>query len=308
MKIFDIYANKHYQVMNKTVACIGFFDGVHVGHQHLIKQTVELAKQKGLTPACITLSREPLQVLYPERDIKTIMDIEQRLQAIGSYGIQQCYLLHFDQAMANVSAADFIELLKSLCIDTIVAGEDFRFGKQNKGDVLMLEKQMPTKIIPLVELYGQKISSTTIIEALEKGEVEYVSSCMNRYYAIDGFVIHGNKVGSTKLGYPTANIEYNPFIVLPRVGVYIGRVIYEGKTYRAMINIGHNPTINRRDFLSLEAHILDFDQDIYGKRLVVEFSKYLRYEKKFNSKEELIEQLDNDVQSVRDYTYEIRNV
>ncbi|OCN04252.1 hypothetical protein A4S06_03525 [Erysipelotrichaceae bacterium MTC7] len=308
MKIFDIYANKTYQMKNKTVACIGFFDGVHLGHQHLIKETVQLAKEKGLTPACITLSREPLQVLYPERDIKTIMDISQRLHTIASYGIKQCYLLHFDENMANVPALDFITMLQSLNIETIVAGEDFRYGKGNSGDVLLLEKHMPTKIIPLVELHGSKISSTSIIVALEKGEVEYVASCMNRYYTIDGFVIHGNKVGSRELGFPTANIEYDPFVVLPRVGVYIGRVIYNNKTYRAMINIGHNPTINRRDFLSLEAHILDFDEEIYGKRLAVEFSKYLRYEKKFNSKEELIEQLTKDVQSVKEYTYEIRNV
>lgn len=299
MEIIKVYANQELKLKEPSIACIGFFDGVHLGHQKLVEQTLFYAKKEQLLPACVTFHEDPWIVLNKMEDIQNITPVEVRLKKLAHYGIERCYLLHFDKAMANLSKVEFVALMKRLNIQMVITGEDFRFAQKNSGDSTYLAEHIPTVICETLRIDGEKVSSSRIERAIETGDMELVRRCLGEDYAVEGSVVYGRQVGR-KLGYPTANLAVEGNYIIPHGGVYAGHVeLADQKVYKAMINIGHNPTLNVREDISIEAHILDFDEDIYGQNIKVSFHCYLRDEQKFNSKEALIEQLSKDIEDVR---------
>ena len=298
MEIIEIFANKEIKIKEPSVACIGFFDGIHKGHQELIEKTKSAAKEKGILSACVTFHDDPWHVLFPEREVTNITPPAKRLKKIEAFGIERCYLLHFDKAMAGLSKDEFIELLKSLNIQLVVTGDDFKFAKKNEGDIYYLEQYIPAIICDMILIDGQKVASSTIEKAIMDGNMEFVSKCLGSNYEIEGSVIEGNQVGRL-IGFPTANLKMDGSYIIPKIGVYAGSVTYKDITYKAIINVGHNPTLNYQKNISIEAYILDFDLDIYDQHISMGFSEYIRDELKFNSKEELIKQLNIDVETVR---------
>lgn len=285
------------------VACIGFFDGLHLGHQALINQTKSRAKDLGIESMLITFDPDPWSVLNKKSNVKHITPLKKKLQVIESFGIDNTVILHFDSDFSNLSPQDFVErVLVALGITELVVGSDFKFGNRGKGNVSYLKEAygdvIKTHEIKLEAQDDISISSTYIIQTILNGKVDLTSEMLGRDYEISGFVVDGQKVGRT-LGFPTANLKIEDEYVIPKPGVYAGYVKVLDQTYKSIVNIGHNPTINTQEQLMVETHILDFNQEIYGEVIHQGFTKRLRDELKFDSIEALIEAMENDEKEAR---------
>lgn len=277
-------------------ACIGYFDGLHIGHRALIDKTLEKAKEKKCSSALITFDPDPWVVLKGEENIPHLTSMEERIEIGESLGIDYWIILSFSKVMAGLPPQQFIdEILVPLNIQTLVCGFDFSFGAFGKGNFEYLKEHAPfeTCKIDKVLFQDEKISSTRIEEAIRNGNVDLANKMLGRSYRLTGKVIHGNHLGHD-IGFPTANLDLIHEYVLPQRGVYAGWCTVDGFDYPAIINLGHNPTFNMRKHLSIEVHLLNFDQDIYGEMVSLEFAAHLRDEICFQSKEELICQLNKD--------------
>jgi riboflavin kinase/FMN adenylyltransferase len=282
-------------------ACIGYFDGMHKGHQVLIAETVKLAEEKNTETALITFDPDPWVTLKGIKDVKHITTIRQRINKAVSLGIQNIVVLQFTKEMADLAPEDFQKhILGKLNLKGLICGFDFHYGGQGRGNAEMLQMNAPyeVKIIKEVDDASGKISSTRISECIVNGDMEQAAAMMGSYYSIEGEVIHGRAIG-TEIGFPTANIAYSEEYLLPKPGVYACIAYIGGKKYRAMTNLGHNPTFNYRQELSLEAYLLDFHEDIYERNIRLDFIHFMREERSFHSKENLILQLEQDARSVR---------
>lgn len=298
MEIIEIFANQPIDITEASVACIGFFDGVHRGHQALIAEAKKRADEKQVLASCVTFYEDPWIVLKGIKDVTHITPTKKRFERIASFGIDRCYVLHFDQVMANYSIEAFIALLKELKIVGVVVGDDFRFAKGGSGSVVHLQTAFDTVVEPLLLWDHQKIASSSIESAILAGDMLEVNKCLGVEYSLCGEVVKGNQIGRT-LGFPTANLKLEEAYVIPKKGVYAGYVKIQGFKYYAMINIGHNPTLNFQKQVSIEVHILDFNKNIYGQTICVYFSTYIRDEIKFENKEQLITQLNQDIVQIR---------
>lgn len=281
-----------------VVACIGYFDGVHLGHQTLIKKTIERAKEIGAKSMLITFHPDPWSVINRKSNVKHITPLKTKLEVIESFGIDEVVIMKFDSSFSKLSPDDFVNhVLIGLGIVELVIGSDFKFGYKGAGNVSYLKENFGHAIytheINLEETDQDIISSTYLIQTILRGEVDRTKKLLGRPYKISGFVIHGSKTGR-KIGFPTANLKIEDEFVIPKEGVYAGYVYVGGSKYQSIVNIGYNPTINTRDELSIETHILDFDQVIYGEVIHQTFNKRLRDELKFDSVDALIDQMEND--------------
>lgn len=300
MEVIIVNAKKPISIEGKHVACIGYFDGIHKGHMALIKETVKLADNMYI-PAVICFDNDPHVIMHKISEPRYITPHHERLRILESCGIKRCFLLHFDEDMMCMSKNDFIDkILNNLNLHTIICGEDFRFAYRGEGNIETLKNQkFQLNVISEKKYQNTKISSSTIERLIEDGNMNECYEQLGRFYCIKGTVIHGAHVGSTKLGFPTANLQMDENYLIPKKGVYAGSVRIGDETYKAMINVGNNPTMNYQMNTSIEAHIIDFDRDIYGQNITFYFHDYMREEKKFNCLEELIEQLKYDIQFVR---------
>lgn len=297
MEIIEVSLDNPISVDNESVACIGYFDGVHLGHQVLITKTLALAKEH-LIPACVTFDIDPFSLFHPEQEPKHLTTLNDKLKLFKQYGIKRVFLLKFNQAFAQLKPEVFLELLKQMKITQLVCGPDFHFGDKGSGDSEYLEKHFNVNICQELDYQDLKISSSLIKNALFYGDIESANYCLSRSYSFEATVIKGKQQGKG-IGFPTANLQVESECVIPLDGVYAGKVLIDNDWYLAMINIGNNPTFNYRTHKSIEAHILDFDQSIYDKKLRVYFTCYLRCEHDFISKERLISQLNKDRDAVR---------
>lgn len=303
MKI--IHAAKELKRGNRKVClAIGFFDGVHLGHQQIIRQTIADARQHNAHALVLTFDRHPNAVIAPDREPPLIYSLPQKLLVIESLGADTLLLIHFDKRFSQQSGEGFIRHLardvgqiQSLCV-----GTDFVFGHKRSGNVALL-KELGNEIgfavhgLAAVSLDGQIVSSTRIRERIATGDLDAVSQMLGRPYAISGRVIAGKRLGR-KLGFPTANLDVAG-LVLPPNGVYAGLANAKGRTYRAAINIGFRPTIaSRTQLIYVEAHLLNFKGEIYGDELQLEIREKLREERKFVSTAKLREQIIQDVAAV----------
>lgn len=288
----------------EMAACIGYFDGFHLGHQSLFNKTLTIAKRNNMLSAIISFDPDPWVIIHKVPNANHLTTIEDRKRLAADLGFDVWISIQFDEAMANMDPLLFLKKLWTLNIKHLICGFDFRFGKQGLGDVQFLKEHSSDSFhvheVPEYKVNQEKVSSTRIKIALKNGEMDLVAQLLGRHYALNGEVVGGRKIGR-KIGYPTANLFVNSEYVLPKMGVYAGFVNIDGLQFEAMISVGLNPTVKDDKLVSIEAHIFDFDRDIYHKRVDFVFVQYLRSELKFANLDGLIEQLSLDEIDSRHY-------
>lgn len=290
---------------------IGFFDGVHLGHAEVIRRAVAAARTSGQTAAVMTFDPHPRAVLGQDEQYDNVLTpLADKLALCAELGVEAAYIIRFDHDFASVTAERFVrELLLPLDVRTAVVGFDFSFGNKGRGNAELLRQEGTGAIDVLVAdpvvFEGEKISSTRVREQLAAGQCAAASRMLGRSYVVKGTVVHGDARGR-QLGYPTANVLPQDPYVIPKVGVYAVTVnILDGhdqkaEPYHAVLNIGYRPTFDAPNGeLKLEAHLFDFDGDLYGKTLEITFREFIRAERKFPSLEQLILQIGEDAASAR---------
>lgn len=295
----------HFQSSEHTVLTIGTFDGIHIGHQRIITQVVERAKEQGLLPTVLTFFPHPRMVLDPSAPIALIQTIEERAQLLASYGIAQLVIQPFSKEFAALSAQDYVRelLVGKLRAKEIIIGYDHRFGKNRSAGIEELKAfgqqyHFQVEEIPVQEVDSLSVSSTKIRQALEKGDVQTANHYLGYSFSLAGTVVHGQKLGRT-LGYPTANLQIeNSHKLIPKIGVYAVYMLWEGKKVFGMLSIGKNPTIEGKGE-SIEVYFFDFSSDLYGKEIRLYFIDFIRDEVKFPSLEALKAQLKKDEDSCK---------
>lgn len=314
-----IYDLAHARVEQPSVVTIGVFDGVHVGHQYLIRRVVEEAHARNMQAVVLTFFPHPDIVIRGLKGRYYLTTPEQRAEQLLKLGVDIVVTQTFDDSIRHVRAADFVDrLLKHLNMKVLRVGADFAMGYQREGNIPFLtalggEKGFVVEPIELIQSAedDEIISSSRIREALEAGDMEQVRAYLGRGYALCGEVIHGKKRGRS-IGFPTANIDVWEDQIIPRNGVYAG-FAYLGddrspeNRLMAMTNVGISPTFMNTD-ITVEAYLLDFDRDIYGQKLTITFEKYLRPEAKFDSLDALIAQIQRDVDEGRVYLESLATV
>ena len=285
----------------RAAVTIGNFDGVHLGHQILFSEVVSRAYRNKGTSVAVTFEPHPLKVVRPDIGLKLISTLEQKKELIALANIDVLIILPFTREFANTPAETFVDqvLLKAIGVRDLVVGYDYAFGKSRQGDIPFLKEQGKAKgfTVSVVEPYyveGMLASSTKIRELVGLGKMKDVKKLLGRYYQIRGEVKMGQQRGGPLLGFPTANLAIAEEDLCPRLGVYVTQVIYDGKCYGGVLNIGYNPTFAGSG-LSAETHIFDFNQDIYGKPIKINLLRFLREEKKFSGPGELAAQIALDV-------------
>ena len=283
------------------VVTMGNFDGMHLGHRKLIQTVVSRAEKIGGTPMVITFHPHPLQMLVPNYAPMQIQTLHQKLAVIESLGIPVTVVIPYDEKLAGTDARDFAldVLCERLRIKEIYVGPNFAFGHRRQGSVNLLkeigkEKGFIAEKIPQVEFRGTRVSSTAVRQALVYGQAALTRRLLAKPFTLEGTVVHGTGMGS-KLQIPTANLCTENELI-PRRGVYISRLRVDEDSWAGVTNIGFRPTINdeERPVLSIETHVLDFNRDIYGKRIAVEFWCRIRDELRFTSLDELIARIRKD--------------
>lgn len=285
-----------------TVATIGFFDGVHLGHKFLLDSVADEARRNGKKSVVVTFVHNPKKFFDCRYDIRQLTTTAEKTPKISSCGIDYCLLLDFDQQIATQTAKDFLAFLKhSFCLDTLFVGYDHTFGSDRIRDFDKIEAICNAMGIKAhkseqFDLTGQTVSSSRIREYLHNGKILEANAMLGYKYSLKGIVMHGQMIGRT-LGFPTANLKIISDKLLPHNGVYAVEVIIDGIRHKGMLNIGNRPTVDGVNH-TVEVNIFDFDRDIYGKEIEVLFCRFVRDEFKFGSLEELKTQLNTDRQTI----------
>jgi riboflavin kinase/FMN adenylyltransferase len=287
-----------------TVVTVGFFDGVHLGHQAVFRRTVEVARERGLRSVVVTFDRHPRETLTPGREPKLLTTPDRKARLIEAAGVDVLLVLAFDRAFSLLPAEEFVRrvLAEGLHTEHVVVGANFTFGHEARGTVETLRTLGPAQgftaeEVPILELDGRPVSSSSIREALASGELEWPTRALGRRYAVEGTVVTGAGRG-VDLGFPTANLKTDPRVLLPKTGIYAGRAFIEDHPYVAAISVGTNPTFGREP-VHVEAYLLDFDGELHGEPLTVEFWARLRDEERFDSAQALALAMADDVRRTR---------
>lgn len=272
-----------------TIFALGFFDGVHLGHQALLTACRHLAEKNGCKAGAVTFTSHP-DTLVAGKTPPLINTVRDRGQLLTGYGMTEILQLPFDEKLKNMPWRDFLEDLLRRGAAGFVCGEDFRFGFRGEGNAQLLadfcrERNLPWAVVPEQMLDGIRISSTHIRGLLEAGDVEQANRFLGHPHGLSGEVVSGRRLGRT-LGIPTANLLFPREVVELRHGVYACKAVVEGKTYLAVTNVGNRPTVGGHR-VTVEPWLLDFDADLYGKHIQLLFYAFLRPEEKFDSLEEL---------------------
>jgi riboflavin kinase/FMN adenylyltransferase len=285
----------------KVCLAIGFFDGVHLGHQQIIRQTITDARQHEALSVVVTFDRHPNTVVAPDRVPRLIYTLPQRIRTIESLGADALLLVRFDSGFSRQTGQEFIHgLVRDFGgLQSVCVGANFVFGHKRGGNVAVLrelgrEFKFAVHGLAAVSLDEKPVSSTRIREAISAGDLDFASQMLGRAYAISGVVMRGDELGR-KLGFPTANLACEGMVLPPR-GVYAAQVMVNQQLRRAVLNIGFRPTLGQsQPQLRVEAHIIDFEGDLYGRELEVSLGDKLRDEMKFGSLRELKEQIARDI-------------
>ncbi|MEG0275437.1 MAG: bifunctional riboflavin kinase/FAD synthetase [Coprobacillus sp.] len=298
-----IYLNGQQLNINEPICtALGFFDGLHIGHMALIKEVIKEADEMGYKKALMTFDHHPLYILGVMKEEQYLTTMDDRIRILEEMGLDYLFVIEFTKEVAALKPLDFIQkYIISQNVKHVVCGFDFKFGDKNSGNSQTLKDchEFKTSVIDEVMFHNQKISSTRIRDILQKGNINEINHLLGREYCISGKVIKGRQIGKT-IGFPTANVDYNAYF-LPCGGVYATKVYLDDEVFIGMCNIGYNPTFVALDKPSLEVFILDFNRNIYGCDLHVEFYHLIRKEQTFSSKDELVKQLYNDQEYVRAY-------
>jgi len=278
---------------------IGVFDGVHLGHKHLIAQLTELARKQGLVSGVVTFSRHPREVLAPQTRLPFLTDLDQRIELLKNEGVGAVITLSFTPELARLSPKEFLgKLKKHLRMRGLVIGPDFALGRNREGNTDALrhlgeEMGFSLTVVPPLKINGEVVSSTAVRKALTEGDMKRVQSLIGRPFRLHGRVVTGDKRG-IELGFPTANLDTEAEQALPAEGVYTSRACIDDQSYPAMTNIGRHPTFGGSQRL-VEVYLLDYEGDLYGRELTVDIIDRLRGEIKFDTPEELKKQIAEDV-------------
>lgn len=283
-----------------TAVAVGVFDGVHLGHLEMLNRLIAYANQFGYQSVVVTFEPHPKLVLPNQKELKLLHTLDEKLERFRLAGIDAVLVIPFTPEFAGLSPHDFIKsiLVELIHIKHVITGYDHFFGQDRKGDYDLLS-QMGKKYgftvdeLPMVSVVSQTVSSSSVREALLEGDVEKAESMLGYSYSITGEVVAGNKIGRN-IGYPTVNLKpISLHKLIPAQGVYASLIDVDGKSWKGMTNIGFRPTIDAKN-LTIETHIFDFDNNIYGKEITISFVYRLREEKRFAGLEALKTQLEID--------------
>ena len=267
--------------------CLGYFDGIHLGHQQLIQK----AKSLGHPIALLTFDRNP----KPNREIKQLTPIQTKKKLFQSMGIDYLVVVQFSEQVKSISPLSFLNFLANIGGKNLVCGPDFSFGNLAEGNVNMIQQdsRFQLYIVPHVLVQGQKVSTRNLVACLDQGQLDLIPALLGRPYSVEGYVGKGLGEGK-KMGYPTANIVLDAPFYLPKNGVYITLIKIDGHTYYSLASLGYHPTVANLDHPTLEVFVLNYQGNLYEKYVEVAFLHYLRPEQKFPSKDALIQQMDMD--------------
>ena len=293
---------------------LGYFDGVHRGHQQVILEAKKQAEEKGICSAVMTFDPHPSVVLgKTNKQIQYISPLADKIKSIEELGIDYLFIIHFSVEFANLLPQEFIDqYVIGLNVKHVVAGFDFTYGRMGKGTMETLPFHSRDKfsysVVPKFTEGDEKVSSTRIRLLIKDGRTNELYSLLGRYYKTSGIVIHGDKRGRT-IGFPTANVDLKDEYIIPPVGVYAVRMKVRTQWYNGVCNIGYKPTFNKESILpSVEVHIFDFNEDIYGEEVTIEWRLHLRNEQKFSGIEELVAQIERDKQNSLKYFRNLDNL
>ncbi|WP_413301278.1 bifunctional riboflavin kinase/FAD synthetase [Bacillus sp. 1P10SD] len=286
---------------------LGYFDGVHRGHQQVILEAKRQAEEQGLQSAVMTFDPHPSVVLgKSKKHVQYITPLSDKIKIIEELGIDYLFIVHFTSEFANLLPQEFIDqYVIGLNVKHVVAGFDYSYGRMGKGTMETLpfhsRDQLSYSVVPKLDHGEEKVSSTRIRHLLNEAKVNELPGLLGRYYMTTGIVIHGDKRGRT-IGFPTANIDLNEEYIIPPLGVYAVKMKVKGHWYNGVCNVGYKPTFNKEALkLTVEVHLFEFEQEIYGEEVVVEWHLYLRKEQKFSGIEELVSQIEKDKQKAIEY-------
>jgi riboflavin kinase/FMN adenylyltransferase len=283
-----------------SVVSVGFFDGVHLGHQRIIARAVERAQALGVRSVVVTFDRHPSEVVNPGSMPKLLMTPARRARTLAEQGVDLVVVMPFDDEVRHWSADEFVDrvLVSPLRARQVVVGANFRYGHRAAGDVAHLRQSgIPAEAVPLLEMDGAAVSSTQIRAAVDAGEVGLAARLLGRPHFVEGVVVRGDQRGRT-LGFPTANVQVDPRIAVPARGIYAGLFATGDRTYRAATSVGLNPTFGGSE-LRVEAYLLDTDADLYGVPAKVDFRHRLREERSYDRVDDLVAQMHLDIAEAR---------
>lgn len=302
MEIIDLNIDNYKERRFNTGIALGNFDGIHIAHKEIILNTIKESKKIGLNSSVLLFDTHT-KVITEGKSPAVITPQKQKIKILNELGINTVYNITFDKNLMKLSPEDFVReiLIDKLNAKLICIGFDYKFGYKASGDVnlinqLGLKYGFDTMIVdPIYK--DNMVSSTKIRDLIRKGKIQKANDMLGRNYSIIGKVVDGNKIGH-KLGFPTANLEIEDNYLIPKSGIYESRIFLDGKYYKGATSIGINPTFKNYGF-KIETHILGFDENIYGKKIELEFIKFIRNEKKFNSIEDLKKSIDKDINSIK---------
>lgn len=300
----SIILNNSTKIESPTAIALGFFDGIHIGHMQLIKQMKKIAQKKELLSCVVTFDKHPLDLVFPKYSPKLISTNEEKSLILEKLDIDKFIMLNFTEEMMNYDPEAFTRdiLVGQLNVKEVIIGFNYNFGYKGKGTSNLL-KELGVKygfdviVVNPYQVDNQVISSTLIRNLITSGKVDLVEKYLGRKFSISGQVVRGKGLGRN-YGIPTANIRISESRLTPEPGVYYTRVIINNLLYHGLTNVGFNPTFKDHPF-SIETYIYDFDDDIYGQNITVSFIKKIRKEKKFRSIDELVQQIKNDIDTIR---------
>ena len=310
MKIFNTLEEiKNEKNLPETAVALGSFDGVHLGHQELIREMVAGAKEKGLASGVFTFSNHPRNVIRGEGEVKNILYKHEKEEIIESLGVDYLFDIPFTRDIMRLPKDEYVEelLVKTCHAELICCGFNHRYGFKAEGDTESLKALGPklgydTLVMEPFIINDNVVSSSLIRTLIASGRVDRCKEYMGRNYSVKGEVVVGNKLGR-RLGFPTSNLLIDETMVTPPNGVYITYCDYNGRQYPSITNVGVKPTIGNYG-KNVETHIFDFDKELYGKVIAVEFLEKMRDEVKFDDQEELAEQIVRDCKEARKYHFE----
>jgi len=284
----------------KTIVTIGTFDGIHIGHQKILKDLIRTAKKENKKSVLLTFFPHPRMVLQKDVSIRLINTIEEKSSLLEKMGLDYLIIHPFSQEFSRLSALDFVRniLANQLNTSRLIIGYDHHFGKNREGNIHQLREysllyDFEVEEIPAQDIDNVSVSSTKIRTALKEGRLKTANNYLGYNYMLNGTIVNGKKLGG-KIGFPTANLDIKePYKLIPKTGVYVIKTIIDAVLYTGMMNIGFNPTVKGK-YQTIEAHLFDFNKDLYGKKVTIELLFFLREEQKFNSIEDLIIQLKLD--------------